>query len=42
MFTIIVHFFMQDTKRWVTDDPWGDLASLNALTISNVEMERMA
>lgn len=40
MFTVTVHFHMQDTQRWSTSDPAGVVASLNMGTVRDLQIER--
>lgn len=40
MFTIIVHFFMQDTQYFTTDFPATIINSLNMGTVSDLTVER--
>lgn len=40
MFTIIIHFFMQDTQRIITDTPALIISALNMGTVADLTVER--
>jgi hypothetical protein len=40
MFTVTIHFHMQDTQRWSTSDPLALLMSLNMGTVRDLQIER--
>lgn len=40
MFTVIIHFHMQDTQRCTTADPLALLLSLNMSTVRDLQIER--
>lgn len=42
MFEIIIHFFVKDTLRYITDDPAAVLAGIVMAHVSRIECNSLA